>query len=263
VDGNGSDYNQNFSIDTNGTLLTTTVLDYESNVTAYHVRVRVTDEFNATLESSFTISLLDALPPFVRTLETIESTNQEVYLHGQTDTGLGLPLFSYGFQLSQSSLLSNFSLWNGTTLTESNFSSVLLLAGLQPDSRYFFRAFASNAEGTTYGTIQSFIIPPLTTTGPWWESVPKIAGGWHTSSWFASFLPYANGWLYHADLGWLYSHSGPTADLWLWSAEHGWLWTANGVYPYLFQNSSANWLYFLIKKDGVARFYDYTTKSFK
>jgi VCBS repeat-containing protein len=263
VDGNGSDYNQNFSIDTNGTLLTTTVLDYESNVTAYHVRVRVTDEFNATLESNFTISLLDALPPFVRTLETIESTNQEVYLHGQTDTGLGLPLFSYGFQLSQSSLLSNFSLWNGTTLTESNFSSVLLLAGLQPDSRYFFRAFASNAEGTTYGTIQSFIIPPLTTTGPWWESVPKIAGGWHTSSWFASFLPYANGWLYHADLGWLYSHSGPTADLWLWSAEHGWLWTANGVYPYLFQNSSANWLYFLIKKDGVARFYDYTTKSFK
>lgn len=264
VDGNGSAHNPKFSLDTNGTLRTTVILDFESNVTAYQVRVRVTDEFNASLEGNFTISLINALPPFVRTLETIESTNQEVYLHGQTETGSGLPLLSYGFQLSQSTLLSTPSLWNGTTLTESNFSSALPLDDLQPDTKYFFRAFASNAEGISYGSIQSFHTPLLATTaGPWWETIPEIAGGWRTSTWLGTFLAYPQGWIYHADLGWLYSHSGTNTDLWLWSEDKGWLWTGPEIYPHLFQNSTSNWLYFIKKKDGVARFYEYTTKSIK
>jgi hypothetical protein len=146
VDGNGSDHNQNFSIDTNGTLRTTTVLDYESNVTAYHVRVRVTDEFNAALEGSFTISLLDALPPFVRTLETVGSNGQKITLLGETGTSSGLPLLTYGFHLSQSPLLSNPTTWNGTARTDSNFSTEVPLTGLQPDTKYFFRSFAGNAE---------------------------------------------------------------------------------------------------------------------
>ena len=41
----------------------------------------------------------------------------------------------------------------------------------------------------------------------------KIAGGWRTSPWFGSFRPYTGGWLYHADLGWLYSHTGKSRDL--------------------------------------------------
>ena len=54
-----------------------------------------------------------------------------------------------------------------------------------------------------------------------------------------------------------------TADLWLWSSEHGWLWTAPSIYPHLFQNSSASWLYFLTKRNGKPYFYDYTTESLK
>jgi hypothetical protein len=262
VDGNGSAHNQKFSVDTNGTLRTASILDYESNVTAYHVRALVTDEFNATLEGNFTISLLDALPPFVRTLETVGSNGQKITLLGETGIGSGLPLLTYGFQLSQSSLLSNPTIWNGTVRTDSNFSTELPLIGLQPDSKYFFRAFARNAEGTAHGTVHSFLTPPLSTTsGPWWESLPEIAGGWRTSPWLGTFLAYPQGWIYHADLGWLYAHSGTNADLWLWSSEKGWLWTGPGIYPYLFQNSSASWLYFIKKKDGVPRFYDYTTKS--
>ena len=264
VDGNGSAHNQKFSIDTNGILRTATILDFESNVTTYHVRARVTDEFNATLEGNFTISLLDALPPFLRTLETVGSTGQKITLLGETGIGSGLPLLTYGFQLSQSSLLSNPTIWNGSARTDSNFSTELPLAGLQPDTKYFFRAFAGNAEGTTYGTVQSFLTPPLsTTTGPWWDSLPEIAGGWRTSPWLGTFLAYPQGWIYHADLGWLYAHSGTNADLWLWSSDKGWLWTGPGIYPHLFQNSSASWLYFIKKKDGKPRFYDHTTKSIK
>jgi hypothetical protein len=161
-------------------------------------------------------------------------------------------------------LLSNSTIWNGTALTDSNFSTEIPLAGLQPETKYFFRAFASNTEGTTYGTVQPFITPSLSNTaGPWWKSVPEIAGGWRTSPWLGTFLAYPQDWIYHADLGWLYTHSGSNSDLWLWSDEEGWLWTGPGIYPYLFQNSSANWLYFIKKKDGKPRFYDYTTKSIK
>ncbi|MFL2913056.1 MAG: hypothetical protein ACJZ64_00280 [Opitutales bacterium] len=203
-------------------------------------------------------------PPFVRTLKTVEFTGQKITLLGETGIGSGLPLLTYGFQLGQSSLLSNPTIWNGTALTDSNFSTEVPLTGLQPDTKYFFRSFAGNAEGTTYGTVQSFITPPLsTTTGPWWESVPEIAGGWRTSPWLGTFLAYPQDWIYHADLGWLYTHSGSNSDLWLWSSEKGWLWTGPGIYPHLFQNSSANWLYFIKKKGGQPRFYDYTTKSIK
>ena len=79
VDGNGSDHNQNFSVDTNGTLRTTD-FDFESNVTTFLVRARVTDEFNATLEKTSTIFLLDALAPFVRTLDFVESSDQKISL---------------------------------------------------------------------------------------------------------------------------------------------------------------------------------------
>jgi len=264
VDGNGSAHNSKFSVDSNGTLRTATILDFESNVTAYHIRARVTDEFNATLEGNFAISLIDALPPFVRTLETVGSAGQKITLFGETGIGSGLPLLTYGFHLGQSSLLSNPTTWNGTARTESNFSSVLPLDGLQPNTKYFFRAFANNAEGISFGSIQSFHTPLLATTaGPWWETIPEIAGGWRTSPWLGTFLAYPQGWIYHADLGWLYSHSGTNTDLWLWSEDKGWLWTGPEIYPHLFQNSTSNWLYFIKKKDGVARFYEYSTNSIK
>jgi hypothetical protein len=95
----------------------------------------------------------------------------------------------------------------------------------------------------------------------WWSTLPEIAGGWRTSTWFGSFRPYPNGWLYHADLGWLYSHAGESRDLWLWNEQLGWHWTAKGVYPHLFQHSSVNWLYFITKRNGRPYFYNYSTRK--
>ncbi|MBT7740675.1 MAG: hypothetical protein HN727_02635, partial [Opitutae bacterium] len=83
--------------------------------------------------------------------------------------------------------------------------------------------------------------------------------GWRISSWFGAFLPYGNGWLYHADLGWLYAQSDGVDGLWLWSEDHGWLWTNPGSYRYLYRSSSSEWLYFLKSKDGRAYFYNYAT----
>ena len=59
VDGNGSADNSLFTLDNNGTLTTATSFDYESNASSYSIRVLAKDEFNATVEKAFTVSLTD------------------------------------------------------------------------------------------------------------------------------------------------------------------------------------------------------------
>ena len=55
LEGNGSLFN----LDANGTLRSLLPLDYEANLTSFPVRIRVTDEHNASLEGNFTLSLLN------------------------------------------------------------------------------------------------------------------------------------------------------------------------------------------------------------
>jgi hypothetical protein len=119
--------------------------------------------------------------------------------------------------------------------------------------------------GESVGNIKKFSTPALHSANEpgWWNELPEIAGGWRTSPWFGSFRPYPGGWLYHVDLGWLFSHAGESKDLWLWNEQLGWHWTTQGVYPHIFQHSSANWLYFLTKRNGRPYFYDYDTGKLK
>jgi hypothetical protein len=67
VDGEGSGDNPFFSLDTNGTLSSAVVFNYENNESNYSIRVRVADEHNASLEKTFTINLIDQNEPPVIT----------------------------------------------------------------------------------------------------------------------------------------------------------------------------------------------------
>ena len=58
VAGNGSTDNASFTLEANGTLKTAEVFDYETKA-SYAVRVSVADEYNATYEEAFTISVTD------------------------------------------------------------------------------------------------------------------------------------------------------------------------------------------------------------
>jgi hypothetical protein len=64
------------------------------------------------------------------------------------------------------------------------------------------------------------------------------------------------------ELGWLYSSSGQNGSVWLWSGEHGWLWTKADIWPYLYKDEAADWLYFVKSEDGLPVFYDYSTSSY-
>ena len=57
---NGENNNSLFALDTNGTLKTATTFDYESNSFNYLVTVQAKDEYNATVEGNFTVTLPDA-----------------------------------------------------------------------------------------------------------------------------------------------------------------------------------------------------------
>ena len=59
VSGVGDGNNSLFTLETNGTLKTATTFDYESNASTYSIRVQAKDEFNATVEGNFTVTLTD------------------------------------------------------------------------------------------------------------------------------------------------------------------------------------------------------------
>ncbi|MBT5910414.1 MAG: tandem-95 repeat protein, partial [Opitutae bacterium] len=58
VQGSGSDQNNLFDIDANGTLTTKVVLDHETNATL-SIRVRATDDYNASFDKVFAIEVLN------------------------------------------------------------------------------------------------------------------------------------------------------------------------------------------------------------
>ena len=139
-----------------------------------------------------------------------------------------------------------------------NFQAVA--NGLKPGKKYFFRAFATNAEGTSLGSVESF----TTTAGPpapsWINAQPGGAANWWSSDWFGNFYLNANGWARHEKLGWVFPMESPSAGLWLRKREMGWLWTDKGIYPFLYDNSKSGWLYFYGQRAGTLLFYDYSAK---
>ena len=144
-----------------------------------------------------------------------------------------------------------------TTLSGDTFS--LLTEPPDLGRRIYFRTFARNAAGETYGVRKRVILPEQTEPASWWAGSEEAEAGWRHSPWFGAFRPYENGWLYHADLGWLYAQPDGVDGLWLWKEDKGWLWTNPGVYRYLYRHEGSAWLYFLKRKDGRAHFYNHAT----
>ena len=240
IEGNSSTQSQVFSLDPNGTLTSAILFDYESNRTTYSITVRVSDQFNASIQQTFPVYVLndpsdDPQPP-------IESnqTTEPVVDQNQTDHNQTTPPIIDQNQTDSNSTTAPIVDQNATPTSENNQTIVVQpkpVTPVKPDAN----------QTKTY----------------WWTPLPETVEGWRTSDWFGSFRPFPSSWLYHTELGWMHATHGESGDLWLWNQEFGWLWTANGVFPHLFNHASANWIYFLKKQDGKAHYYDYTTESVK
>ena len=60
VNGQGDDNNNLFTLEENGTLKSSTILDFESSSSILSIRVQARDEFNATTDGSFSVLLIDS-----------------------------------------------------------------------------------------------------------------------------------------------------------------------------------------------------------
>ena len=257
IAGNGSADNNLFAIGSDGSLRTSAVLDFEAKA-EHSIRVRVSDQHGAVLDAVLQISAVNALAPIVRTLSPAISENGPITFQGAVLTDGNSPVTEVGVLTSD-----NLRFEGAVSLAaiqSANFS--VQASTLLPGSRYYVRAFATNAEGTTFGAIKRFYTQEAASTpAPWWNDAKESAGGWRESDWFGTFIPYDNGWLYHVDFGWLYVVQDGTSGLWAWKKDSGWHWTAQGTFPHLYRNDTKEWLYFLASKAGKPYFYNHTTGS--
>jgi hypothetical protein len=97
---------------------------------------------------------------------------------------------------------------------------------------------------------------------PWVNDLIEETGGWFSSSWFGVFKPYANNWIYHTGLGWIYTSSTKDESVWLWREGQGWIWTNQQTWPFLWSDQTGNWLYLIRGKIGPPIFFDYSQNSY-
>ncbi|MED5262961.1 MAG: hypothetical protein VX574_11255, partial [Myxococcota bacterium] len=256
-DGNATSQDGNATVsDGNATVADTNATATDSNAT-----ITDGDATSVSDENESVVITAPIYPPIARTLPGVVEANGKLRLSGRILTDGGSPVTGVGFLLSSSLRIDPDdpeTVRLAATLSGTNFG--LLTEPPDPGRRIYFRTFARNAAGETYGVRKRVNLPdPPATPQPWWSAIEEAAAGWRHSPWFGAFLPYSSGWLYHADLGWLYAQPDGTDGLWLWMEGKGWLWTNPGAYPYLFRHEGSVWLYFLKRKDGRARFHDHTT----
>ena len=218
VDGNAT----GISLDANGTLRALVSLDYETEPHSHVVRIRVTDEHNASLEGNFTIDLLD---------DPSDNPSPE--------NNTTAPVNPDG---NQTTVENNAT---APVLPESNQTSVENNATV-----------AANADENRTTVDQNATAPA------WWEADADSGNGWRSSAWLGSYRPYSNGWIYHLGLGWAYARPDEMGGLWLWMPSEEWVWTVPHCWPHLWKHSSSNWLYFVKEHEGKPALYDYSTESF-
>jgi hypothetical protein len=114
-----------------------------------------------------------------------------------------------------------------------------------------------NGEGTALGAKKRFTTKRAPQTDPWGNAA-ALGQGWFYLSWFGTFRPFENSWIYHQDLGWAYAKGTSEDSVWLWLPDWGWIWTSAGVFPHVHLHDQQSWLYFLSKDaSGKPVFFHY------
>jgi hypothetical protein len=244
------------TVSTDGVLHTSDSFDFESS-SSHEIVVRTTDEFGASLEKTFTISVVDAFVPGVDTLPATNITENSSVLHGSiADAGDSQGVRERGFVFGRAP---NPELSGGTVLVAGSGLGAFSVSatGFLPGRIYFFKSFARNAEGVSYGAQERFETVPDRSPALW-SAAGLVSGNWRASTWFGNFYLTGTPWLYHDELGWAYLSGTDSDNLWLWIESLGWLWTAEGTFPYVYRDSDSGWYHWNGTINGRLFFYRYS-----
>jgi len=244
------------TVSTDGVLRTSDAFDFESS-SSHEVVVRTTDEFGASLEKTFTISVIDASVPGVDTAPATGVTGTSSVLNGSiADAGDSQGVTERGFVLGRSP---DPETSGGSTLAAGIGSGSFTGSAtkLTPGRVYYFKAYARNAEGISYGSQERFTTSQDRSSALW-SSATASGANWRSSDWFGSFYLTDTPWLYHGELGWLYSSGTSSSSVWLWTEALGWVWTGKGTFPYLYRNADFGWYHWNGTLKGRSLFYRYS-----
>ena len=255
--GKDATHNHLFQIDQNNFLRTSSLFRYENEQNTYSIRIKAVDDYNASISQTFILKLIKDIDQFPQLAKTNVKTDPNGRVSFTTslnfESNKTLPKFKY--VISKTADYSSIST-SISALLENN-SLKASVYNLDENSSYFARVETIFEDKFLISQTASFSTPSKYSN--WWESdIKENLSGWRKSNWLGSYLPHKSGWIYHQTMGWLYSHQGQDDDFWFWSQEYQWIWTKNGIYPFLYRNNSANWLYILGIKNGKAVIHDYS-----
>ena len=173
-------------------------------------------------------SVPDPNPPIVEIISASIDSNGSLIATAELITDGGFTILEVGFDIS-----SSHDFMDGTRQTiglDSNQSTFDITAPLSPsDNSVYLRPYARNLNGETYGQLRQISLSR--SESRWSSHASPLDAGWYSSEWLGSFIPYANDWIYHLSLGWLYTPEISPAGTWLWSETHGWIWTSSEAFP--------------------------------
>ena len=199
--------------------------------------------------------------PLVRTGQANGITSDSAILLGRVLDDGNVTISERGFLLSTLPLPHFDRAGTQKLIADGNSSEFdLTVNDLQSKKKYFYRAYAINAEGLSLGSVESFTTYSYQ-NGPRWIDAQSVTDteNWWSSQWFGNFYaPDNKGWIMHEHLGWLFVFAQPDRSIWLWKEELGWLWTNRDLNPFFYANKSGGWLFHHGGTKSKILFYHYS-----
>ncbi len=259
VAGPGDYHNAAFKM--NGNVLETAVeLDYETGYLCY-LRLAADDGKGGRVEQSIVVQVRNVFIPIVKTLPAGEVTHDRADLSGHLLADGFSPVLEMGVEVSRDWQFSpNDPSTRRVPAPALGAQFALSVGQLEPATRYYYRAYAVNGEGTAYGAKKRFTTKRAPQNDPWGQAT-SLGNGWFDLPWFGTFRTYENGWIFHHALSWAYASGTSEDDVWLWSPDWGWLWTSAETYPHLHSHGEQTWLYLIKDASGKTVFHHYRMRQ--
>jgi len=240
-----------FMLESNGSLVNTGVLDYET-MPSYVLSIRGITTAGETTIYEFTIEVLDVdeLPPN-NPPSDIEVLPNPLSVKGNKDAGTEVGTFS-AVDLDELDehvfALANGSGARDNSLFEINENGVLRtkeVLDLGSDKTLIIRVQATDSRG---GVFAKAIMIDYIHEEPGEDAVllsegAEIIPGWKRAGWFGFYFADFYPWVYHENLGWLFVSEKSTEGAWFHRERLGWVWTSPEVFPNLYQAEKDTWVY--------------------
>ncbi len=80
-----------------------------------------------------------------------------------------------------------------------------------------------------------------------WDNSTTVEGGWKSSDWLGLYYSEdsGQGWIYHQDMGWLFTKGSAENSIWFYWPEQGWFWSGSSIFPLVWGEQHNGWYYYL------------------